>query len=157
MARPPALRVRLAAPLGQRNLVNGLTGQPVPRFDGRLLLQPAKLPPGYQQQAVFTQLTSAQKHPVIEVQQVYWRRTTGTGYLDIDETVDSPFLVPPWQSPAGGEPWTRIEIRGVPGWASPSAIAWRQHGIIYRISASTPLPLTTAQLTAIADSAAATP
>ena len=45
-----------------------------------------------------------------------------------------------------------IRVRGVPGWAAPAAIAWRQDGLIYSVSAD-PLPSATAQLVAIADSA----
>jgi hypothetical protein len=44
---PPPLQVELVAPLGNRKLADRATGQPVPQFGARLLLQPRMLPPGY--------------------------------------------------------------------------------------------------------------
>jgi hypothetical protein len=158
LAAPPPLQIRLAAPLGKRKLVNGATGQPVPQFDARLLLRPGILPPGYRLRQVFPQLTGPQGHAIARVALWYYPRTEKAGHLLITVSPDSP-LVPrpwqsppePWQSPAKHNRWIRIRVRGVPGWASPSLIAWRQRGLIYSVSAS-PL-LTTAQLISIADSA----
>jgi hypothetical protein len=151
MPRPPPLEVRLDTALGRRKLLNGCTGRPVPQFDARLLLQPRILPPGYQLRQVYPQLTGTEGHAVAEVRLSYDAQTETAGYLLITESPDSPFVSPPWQSPADGSQWTRIRVRGVPAWAGPSVIAWRQRGLLYSVSASP--PLTTTQLTAIADSA----
>jgi hypothetical protein len=148
MAVPPPLQVRLTAPLGKRTLVNGATGQPVPRFDARLLLRPS----GYRLRQVTPQLTGTQGHPIARVQLSYYPRTERAGQLIITEFPDSPLVPRPWQSPP--EPrgqWTPIRVRGVPGWAAPSVIAWRQRGLIYLVGA---VPqMSTAELIAIADSA----
>ena len=69
----------------------------------------------------------------------------------IIDSADSPFVPRPGQSPQERGQWTPIRVRGVPGWAAPAAIAWRQDGLIYSVSADP--PPTTAQLLAIADSA----
>lgn len=159
-AVPPPLQVRLAAPLGKRKLADGATGHPVPQFSARLLLRPGVLPPGYRLRGVVPLLTGTEGHPVVRVQLWYYPQPGKAGQLVITESPDSPFVPRPWQSPP--EPWqspgkqgqwTRIRVRGVPGWAAPSVISWRQSGLIYSISADPPLPLTTAQLIAIADSA----
>lgn len=148
---PPPLQVRLAAPLGKRKLVNRATGQPVPQFDARLLMRPGILPPGYRLRQVLPQLTGPQGHAIARVQLWYSPPTERADWVVITESPESPLVLLPWQSPPQHGNWTRIRLRGVPGWAAPSVIAWRQRGLIYSISTYT--PLTTAQLIAIADSA----
>ena len=69
----------------------------------------------------------------------------------ITESTVSPFVPPPWQSRHERGLWAPIYVRGVPGRVTLAAIAWRQGGLIY-YSVSADLPLTTAQLVAIADS-----
>jgi hypothetical protein len=159
-APSPPLQVRLAASLGKRKLVDGTSGQPVLQFSARLLLLPRVLPPGYRLQEVVPLVTGPEGHPVVTISLYYYRQIGGAGELDITESSDGPFVPRPWQSPP--EPWqppgkqgqwTRIRVRGVPGWAAESLIAWRQRGLQYLISAEPPLSLTTAQLIAIADSA----
>jgi hypothetical protein len=154
---PPALQVRLAAALGKRALVDGATGQPIPQFSAPLL-RPTKLPPGYRLRQISPELTGPQGHPVVRVELWYHVRDDGAGYLVIAEYPDSPLVPRPWQSPLESGPppakparWSPIRVRGVPGWAAPSTIAWRQRGLIYSITTGT--PMTTTQLTAIADSA----
>jgi hypothetical protein len=100
---------------------------------------------------VYPQLAGTQGHAVAAARLWYWAQTGSAGYLVITEYPGSPFVSPPWQSAADGSHWTRIRVRGVRGWAGPSVIAWRQRGLFYSVSASP--PLTTTQLTAIADSA----
>jgi hypothetical protein len=147
------LSVRLAAPLGKRKLVNAATGQPIARFSAPLLLRP-----DYQLREVDPQPTGPKAHPVAGVE-LHYARSHAAGDLWLTEYPDSPHVPPPWQPPAKEGPWARIRVRGVPGWASPAGIAWRQHGLIYSISAGPPTesggpPLTTARLIAMANSAA---
>jgi hypothetical protein len=158
LAVPPPLQVRLAAPVGKRQLVNGVTGRPIPQFNARLLLRPRNLPSGFRLRQVLPQLTGPQGHAIVRVELWYYRRSKGAGDLLISESRDSPLVSLPWQfpperwqSPAKHGQWIRIRVRGVRGWAAPSVIAWRQRGLIYSISAVP--PLTTAQLIAIAGSA----
>lgn len=48
IGRGDTLDLRLAAPLGGRQLIDAATGQPVPVIDGRIVPTPTYLPPGYQ-------------------------------------------------------------------------------------------------------------
>jgi hypothetical protein len=151
LAVPPPLQIRLAAPFGKRKLINGATGQPVPQFDARLLLRPGMLPPGYRLRQVIPQLTGPEGHAIARVQLWYSPPTERADWLVITESPESPLVLPPWQSPPQHGRWAGIRLRGVQGWAAPSVVAWRQRGLMYSISADT--PLSTAQLIAIADSA----
>jgi hypothetical protein len=151
LAVPPPLQVRLATPLGMRKLINGANGQPVRRFNARLLLRPRILPPGYRLRQVFPQLTGPAGHTIVRVQLWYYSRSERADGLVITESPDSPLVPRPWLSPARHSQWIRLRVRGVSGWAGPSVIAWRQGGLIYSISAGP--PLITAQLIAIANSA----
>jgi hypothetical protein len=161
------LRVRLAAPLGKRKLVDGATGQRLAQFSARLLLRPAVLPPGYRLWQVWPRwYVPSDGHGVMDVRLIYSRQTRVNqgdyGHLQIAEYPDTPFIPGPWHpgvfpsDPPGT--WTPIRVRGVPGWAARGSIAWRQHGFLYMVSIDSgapPLPplLSTAQLIAIADSA----
>jgi hypothetical protein len=151
LAVPPPLQVRLAAPLGKRKLVNGATGERVPQFDARLLLRPGILPPGYRLRQAIPRLTGPEGHAIAQVQLWYSPPAERADWLVITESPESPLVLPPWQSQPQHGRWTRTRLRRVQGWAAPGVIAWRQRGLIYSISADT--PLTTAQLIAIADSA----
>ena len=70
--------------------------------------------------------------------------------LITESTVSPVCTTSPWQSRHERGLWAPIYVRGVPGQVTLAAIAWRQGGLIYPVSAD--LPLTTAQLMAIADS-----
>jgi hypothetical protein len=155
----PPLTVRLAAPLGSRKLVDAATGQPLPQFSARLLLQPTVLPPGYRPWQVEPVLAGP-----VAGGKVWYSRLTGAdqpgdGQFYITEYPDRPFVPGPWQSPrpTGEEgPWTRISVRGVQGWAEKGIIAWRQGGLDYsmgQLLKDGRLSFTVAQLVAIADSA----
>jgi hypothetical protein len=161
------LRVRLAAPLGNRKLVDGATGRRLAQFSARLLLRPRVLPPGYRLWQVWPRwYVPSDGHAVVYVRLIYSRQTRAYqedfGHLTIAENPDTPFVPGPWHpgvfpsDPPGT--WTPIRVRGVPGWAARGSIAWRQHGLLYMVSIDSgapPLPalLSTAQLIAIADSA----
>jgi hypothetical protein len=163
----PPLLVQLAAPLGSRKLVDAATGKPLLQFSARLLLRPTDLPPGYrpwQVQPVEAAPLQDERGQPVAGAQLWCSRLTGAyqrddGQLIITEYPDRPFVEGPWQSPMPPQEghWTRIEVRGVPGWASVAGIAWRQDGLDYSIgefpTADGRPKLTTAQLVMIADSA----
>jgi hypothetical protein len=150
LAMSPPPQVRLAAPLGTRKLVNGATGEPIPRFTAPLLLS------AYQLWQVDAQPAGPSDHAVPGVQLTYTHYGQA-GDLVVTMYHDSPFVPWPWQ-PGAGEHLTRIRVRGVPGWASDFMIGWRQQGLVSTVDIQPPTEaggplLSTAELIAIADSA----
>lgn len=145
--------VRLHAPLGHRELVDGKTGRPVAVFDGRLTLRPSALPAGLKfrylspvalaggallgasEQAGCSQFYSSHKATLTIVQT--------SGHLSLP--------------PGGRGRPVKIKVRGQAGEASAGAITWQEHGLSMLITdtsiGSGKPALTVKQLIAIADSA----
>lgn len=142
-------RARLTAPLGSRQLIDGVTGARLPSFDGRSILRPAFLPRGFIHRydaAFFGSDTVA--GATAGCTQVY---TQGDSY---DESVwISQIAGGRWRTPAGihARP---IVVRGRPGLAIPGEIAWTASGQLFVVQSMTYpyATLGTAALTAIANS-----
>jgi hypothetical protein len=146
MAQVPAQRIRLRAPLGRRELVDGSTGTATPWISARLILRPRLVPAGYRSGGLMPWMSSAlnpsgaRSAACMQIYQV--------GRDGPDE-----FLI--IQSTGGLQlqhrgAWTPIRVRGHSGRASAGEIIWRERGLTDLIAASPALPV--AQLVAIANS-----
>lgn len=140
---------RLTAPLGSRQLIDGVTGARLPSFDGRSILRPAFLPPGFAHRydaAFFGSDTVA--GATAGCTQVY---TQGDSY---DESIwISQIAGGRWRTPAGihAKP---IVVRGRHGLAIPGEIAWNASGQLFIVQSMTYAyaTLDTAALIAIGNS-----
>lgn len=140
---------KLHAPLGSRQLIDGITGARLPSFRGEGILRPAHLPPGFvhRYDAAFLN-TDTVVGASAGSTQVY---TQGDSY---DESIwISQIKGGRWLTPAGisAKP---IFVRGQPGLAINGEIEWRQGGQLFIIQSVTYAYATvgTPELIAIADS-----
>jgi hypothetical protein len=151
-------QIRLRAPLASRKLVDGRTGRATPWISARLVLQPARLPPGYRPAGLIpaADLARAQSPGPAGCTQYYRSPKKPRLVLVIIQTAGR---LRPSETPqvAGGHP---IRVRGHPGHASRNVITWREDGLTDYIlmignqsRQDMPQLLTTQQLIAIADSA----
>jgi hypothetical protein len=140
---------RLTAPLGSRQLIDGVTGARLPSFDGRSILRPAFLPAGFAHRydaAFFGTDTVA--GATAGCTQVY---TQGDSY---DESIwISQIAGGRWRTPAGIHA-RRIVVRGRSGLAITGEIAWTGRGQLFTIQSRTYpyATLDTSTLIAIANS-----
>jgi hypothetical protein len=149
------LDVRLDSPLGRRALVDGETGQALPRFDARTILRPRWLPSGYSLYATTPIVpgnvpgNGSGPPPAGCVQ--YFQSATGAmiGFAQVNGPYDF--------SPPAIQP---IEIRGRPGSTdSRSEVTWSENGQTDQVALAPPggllreQSLTVADLTAMANSA----
>jgi hypothetical protein len=118
----------LAAPLGHRRLVDGITGATLPAFDGAGILRPAYLPDGFVHRydtAILTDEDVSGGGPGCV--QIY---TEGDGY---DETI--------WITQQVGAAWTppdgisvqHVTVRGHPGLAVAGELTWTEDGQLFTI------------------------
>lgn len=139
---------RLAAPLGSRQLIDGVTGASVPSFDGRGILRPTYLPAGFVHRydaAFFGSDTVA--GATAGCTQVY---TQGDSY---DESIwISQITGGRWRAPAGIHA-SPIVVRGRPGFAIVGEIEWTDDGELFTIQSITYpyATLDTAALIAVAN------
>lgn len=139
----------LQAPLGKRQLIDGVTGARLPSFEGRGILRPTFLPAGFvhRYDAAFfgrDTVTGASAGCT----QVY---SQGDSY---DEAIwISQFVGGHWRTPAGVKA-KPIIIRGRPGLAVGGEIEWTARGELFTIQSMTYAyaTLPTSSLIAIADS-----
>ncbi|WP_035803963.1 hypothetical protein [Kitasatospora mediocidica] len=150
-AQVTAASIQLSRPLGNRALVDSVTGAALASFDEHRLLHPTRIPAGYRllYTAPYGAGTSvgATQH---------WESPTEIGSLTLTQ-IDGPLTdvikgmahVDPHQ---GSPP---LLVRGHPAteFTSPDAIAWTENGEAMLIDWYTPdPPPTTASVIAIADS-----
>lgn len=156
MARYPNTTIRLTAPVGSRELVNGATGHQLPWFSQRQVLRPSAIPAGLRPQAVTLGISDDQSFPGKVVSGYSQSFQSASYFLDI--TQSSLQL----QLPEAGRVPAAIEVRGRPGMATvgdtlATGIMWPEAGMFIEITAeyraSSGSPLSVQQLIAIADSA----
>jgi hypothetical protein len=154
MPAPGACAIRsftaqLAAPVGSRRLVDGVTGKSLPAFDGKGILRPARLPPGFVHRYDTASLgDETVRNGTVGCVQLF---TKGDSY---DELIwISQDIGATWQVPDGVTE-TPVQVRGHPGTAIPGEIEWTEAGQMFTIRSMTYAyaTLSTAQLLAIADS-----
>jgi len=151
----PTQKVRLRAPLGSRELVDGRTGRATAWITARLILRPAHLPTGYRLAELIpaVDLSRAQSPGPAGCTQFYGSPNKASE-LEIIQTAGT--LRQPGIARAGG---TAIRVRGHPGHATRNMITWREHGLTDYIligvqnPQDSPQLLSTQQLIAVADSA----
>jgi hypothetical protein len=140
---------RLAAPLGSRQLIDGVTGARLPSFRGQGILRPAFLPSGFAHRYDAAFLGSETVAGASAgCTQVF---TQGDSY---DEAIwISQVAGGHWRTPDGITP-TPIVVRGRPGLAINGEIEWTQDGQLFTIQSMTYAYATlgTRDLVAIANS-----
>lgn len=140
---------RLSAPLGSRRLIDGVTGQSVPSFNGATILHPGYLPDGYVHRYDTATLPDEQVSSLTAgCVAVY---TQPDSY---DEAI--------WITQQLGVEWTPpdgvatrpVTVHGHPGLAIPGEVEWTENGELITVQAHTYAYATpdTAQLLRIADS-----
>jgi hypothetical protein len=156
-ARRGAYNIQLRAPLGNRILVDGATGQATASISARLVLRPAALPDGFRLDQLYAAPDLfAQRPRPAGCLQSYTPNKNVYGELVIVQSagpVKLPFVLP---GPGG---WISIMVRRHRGHAAPNVITWRENGLtdyvaVYSLPSGMTL-LSTQQLIAIADSAPA--
>ena len=140
---------RLRAPLGSRQLIDGVTGARLPSFRGKSILRPAFLPSGFvhRYDAAFIGSDTVAGASA-GCTQVF---TQGDSY---DEAIwISQIAGGHWRTPAGITA-APIVVRGQPGLAVSGEIEWTQHGQLFTIQSVTYAYATLgkSQLIAIANS-----
>jgi hypothetical protein len=140
---------RLHAPLGSRQLIDGVTGARLPSFNGRGILRPAFLPAGFEHRYDAAFLTTETVEGAASgCTQVY---AQGDGY---DESIwVSQIDGGRWLTPPGVEA-RAITVRGQPGLAINGEIEWTQDGQLFTIQSLTYAyaTISTSDLIAIAES-----
>jgi hypothetical protein len=123
---------RLSAPLGKRQLIDGVTGARLPSFRGEGILRPAFLPSGFvhRYDAAFLGSDTVSDASA-GCTQVY---TQGNSY---DEAIwISQVAGGRWRTPAGISA-TPIVVRGRSGLAIGGEIEWTQNGQLFTIQSMT--------------------
>ena len=145
---------RLRAPLGHRSLVDGATGRPVPIFDGRRILRPAYLPPGYALRydapdafyLLGSQYLAVPQDPTVSCSQLY----AAHGFQDllvITQASGGTLHWPPDFVPRA------VTVRGHRALAVSGRVSWTQDGQTI-VVAATDQALPASELIAVADSLA---
>jgi hypothetical protein len=152
MAIVDSQAIRLKAPLGNRTLVDGATGQAVAWISARLVLRPTIIPAGYRLRdlAPVVDFSHPESSGPAGCTQDY-AAPSGENMLVIEQSAGR--LLVPGPGPAG---WTAIRVHGMPGRATRNLITWRENGLtdlIMVASPQWPQMLTTTQLVAMADNA----
>lgn len=138
----------LAAPLGSRRLVDGVTHAQLPSFDGAGILRPTHLPPGFIHRydtASFPNETVG--HATAGCVQLYTENDSYDEAVWITQDIGGI-----WQPPEGVVS-TPIVVRGHPGTAIPGEIEWTEDGQLFTIRSLTYAyaTLSTPELVAIGD------
>jgi hypothetical protein len=140
---------RLQAPLGSRQLVDGVTGARLAAFPGQGILRPAFLPSGFVHRYDAAFLGSDTVAGAAAGCTLVYTQTDS-----YDEAIwISQIAGGHWRTPSGVTA-TPIVVRGLPGLAINGEIEWTQHGQLFTVQSMTYAyaTLSTPQLVAIADS-----
>jgi hypothetical protein len=140
---------RLRRPLGNRQLVDGVTHRALPSFDGRTILRPGHLPEGYLHRYDTATLPDDDiPSRTAGCAQVYTTTDSWDESLWITQDIGAT-----WSAPEGVTPQP-ITVRGRPGQAIPGEIAWTENGQLLTVRSRTYpyATLSTMDLIAIADS-----
>jgi len=150
-----ASNIRLPRPLGNRELVNGATGQAIPWISSRFVLRPADS--SYRLTTIEPTGDVSADHEVAAGATQQYIQLGSPNELYIVQSAHSVDM--PVHSPSTDQDgWTPIRVRGYPGRATLNVITWRENGLTDYIQILTgdpndPQILTTQQLIALADSA----
>jgi hypothetical protein len=140
---------RLHAPLGSRQLVDGVTGASLSAFPGQGILRPAFLPSGFvhRYDAAFLGSDTV-AGATAGCTQIYTQTDSYDEAIWISQIAGGHWRTPP------GVTATPIAVRGLPGLAINGEIEWTEHGQLLTIQSMTYAyaTLATADLVAIADS-----
>jgi hypothetical protein len=139
----------LNAPLGDRRLVDGVTNETLIGFDGKGMLRPTTLPPGY---------AHRYDTAAVPTETVHWGQSGAVQIYSGDDSYDETLWIEQapgaqWQPPAGvvEQP---VTVRGHPGTAIAGEIEWTENGqlLVIRSVTYAYATLSTAQLVAVAES-----
>jgi hypothetical protein len=155
--RAVPVRIRLTAPLGNRALVHAVSGGPVRYFDERDLASLGALPAGYRLTSHLPSVSfPGNDQPWVVGDTRTYTGPAGTGTLTIAQLVGAKGIIPltPWPWPGrvlvhGRVAALRVDQSG--GIVFSCNITWVEHGYRFVVNSHGQVPLSTAQLTAVAN------
>jgi hypothetical protein len=155
--RTVPVRVRLLAPLGNRALVQAVSGGPVRYFDERDLASVGTLPAGFRPSGDLPSVSFPNNdQPWVVGDTRVFIGPAGTGTLTIAQLVVTKGIIPltPWPWPGrvqvhGRVAAVRVDQAG--GVVYSRNITWVEHGYRFVVNSHGQVPLSTAQLAAVAN------